>query len=430
MRHVFEWNFELRTESPLRIGDNEGDLLLDADGKPFLPGTSLAGACRSYVEEVFGSDVANELFGKIGDELRPSRLIFSDGVCRTTQSYFFQPRIALDGKSKTVQSGMFERVTVSSGSVFPVMLVLKTSCEEDKEVVEDMLAALNEGTIRIGADKSIGGGKVSIVNGYFVHYDCSKRQELFNYVNEMKKKTVWSPQKNDGNRGVIRFIIKGQTASPLLVAGQNTFDSDQADRIYMKINKDGTERAIIPASSFKGVLRHRIQRIANIMQLKEKETYVTELFGSESEEHTKRSGNLLLEDTFVEQEKSKTYYRIQINPLTGSVKNGALLDMKTVQGSFTTLLIYRLKKGREMTTEDKVALALLLFALRDLGMQQLTVGSGASIGWGYLDILSIHVQFADGNVLFNFRDKQIKDESHWLEKLQKALDHAKESVEV
>lgn len=198
----------------------------------------------------------------------------------------------------------------------------------------------------------------------------------------------------------------------------------------MKIDKDGNERAIIPASSFKGVLRHRIQRIANIMQLKDKETYVAQLFGTDSQEHTKRSGNLLLEDTFLEQEKSKTYYRIQINPLTGGVKNGALLDMKTVQGSFTTILTYRLKKGGEMTTEDKVVLALLLFALRDLGMQQLTVGSGASIGWGYLDISSIHVQFADGNVLFNFKDKQIKDESHWLENLQKALDHAKESVEV
>lgn len=429
MQHVFEWNFELRAESPLRIGDNEGDLLLDAAGKPFLPGTSLAGACRSYVEQAFGSDVANELFGKIGDELRPSRLIFSDGVCRTSQSYFVQPRIALDGKSKTVQSGLFERVTVSSGSVFTVMLVLKTSCEADKDVVEDMLAALNEGTIRIGADKSIGGGKVSIVNGHFVHYDCSKQQDLFDYVNKTKKKTAWSPKKNDGNRGVIRFIIKGQTAAPLLVAGQNTFDSDQADRVYMKIDKNGNERAIIPASSFKGVLRHRIQRIANIMQLKDKETYVAQLFGTDSQEHTKRSGNLLLEDTFLEQEKSKTYYRIQINPLTGGVKNGALLDMKTVQGSFTTILTYRLKKG-EMTKEDKVVLALLLFALRDLGMQQLTVGSGASIGWGYLDISSIHVQFADGNVLFNFKDKQIKDESHWLENLQKALDHAKESVEV
>jgi CRISPR/Cas system CSM-associated protein Csm3 (group 7 of RAMP superfamily) len=430
MQHVFEWNFELRTESPLRIGDNEGDVLLDAHGKPFLPGTSLAGACRSYVEQTFGNDVANELFGKTGDELRPSRLIFSDGVCKTSQSCVVQPRIALDGNSKTVQSALFERVTVSAGSVFTVMLVLKALREADKDVVEDMLAALHEGTIRIGADKSIGGGKVSVVNGLFVHYDCSKQQDLFDYVNKAKKKKAWAPKKNDGNRGTIRVIIRGQTASPLLIAGQNIFDSEQADRIYMKIDKDGNERAIIPASSLKGVLRHRVQRIANIMQLKDRETYVAQLFGSDSQERTKRSGNLLLEDTFLEREKSKTYYRIQINPLTGGVKNGALLNMKTVQGSFTTILTYRLKNEGEMIAEDKVALALLLFALRDLGMQQLTVGSGSSIGWGYLDISSIHVQFADSNVLFNFKSKQIKDESHWLEKLQKALDHAKESVEV
>src|SRR5262245_48022713 len=37
-------------ESPLRIGAGEGQIALDAAGVPYLPGSTLRGALRTYIE--------------------------------------------------------------------------------------------------------------------------------------------------------------------------------------------------------------------------------------------------------------------------------------------------------------------------------------------------------------------------------------------
>ena len=56
---------QIQLESPLNVASGEdewtdADILLDFDGNPFVPGSSLAGAMRSYIGE---KDNEWELFG-------------------------------------------------------------------------------------------------------------------------------------------------------------------------------------------------------------------------------------------------------------------------------------------------------------------------------------------------------------------------------
>ncbi len=54
------------------------------------------------------------------------------------------------------------------------------------------------------------------------------------------------------------------------------------------------------------------------------------------------------------------------------------LDEETVVGTFETTLYFQLKEK-----DTEVSLALLLFALRDLAIAKVSIGSGAAIGRGY-----------------------------------------------
>ena len=62
---------QIQLESPLNVASGEdewtdADILLDFDGNPFVPGSSLAGAMRSYIGE---KDNEWELFGFSKDDI-------------------------------------------------------------------------------------------------------------------------------------------------------------------------------------------------------------------------------------------------------------------------------------------------------------------------------------------------------------------------
>lgn len=75
---------QIQLESPLNVASGEdewtdADILLDFDGNPFVPGSSLAGAMRSYIGE---KDNEWELFGFSKDDIegKMSPLLISDLV--------------------------------------------------------------------------------------------------------------------------------------------------------------------------------------------------------------------------------------------------------------------------------------------------------------------------------------------------------------
>lgn len=429
MTHIYEWKFKLVSQSPLHIGDDDSDIIVDQGGYPALPGTSWAGACRAYVEDTYGEELAIQLFGDQKNRKYQSRLIFSDGNSTKKRMYEIRTGIAMDGKTRTAKSGhLFERRVLSPGIVFTTKLTLRVEPENrdlQVRVVENMLQALNQGDIRLGAYKSIGGGKFTIDNCKYVHYDCSIEEDLFAYIRRSKPYIDYRFSDNIASSSLIKFSISGETDAPMLIGGEYPHDSKQPDQTFMTTMYDekGKGKPYIPASSLKGVLRHRVERITNILDLQNREAYVTKLFGSANDAELKQQASLQFEDVILEENHEKIYYRIAINPLTAGVKDGAVLNEETTTGIFTTEINYQLHAGKQ-TVDDQIAIALLLFSLRDLAMQLFSIGSGASIGRGYVKIDNITMQTKDKKVVFNMKDKKIEDETGWLKALQESLQTA------
>lgn len=412
MNHIFQWEFTLRSQSPLHIGDDDDDLLLDDQGRPFLPGTSWAGACRAYLRDLGLEEKAQELFGNAArqNERHPSKLIFSDGVCVAMQPFDVRPRVALDGASKTVRRNKFEQITVSAGAEFRVKLILRTDTEEDKDYVEQMLDALHRGYIRLGKYKSIGGGQFTISDASYVHYDCTQREDLEAYVHQSKPKGTWEPNSKRDHPELLTFVVTGSTSSPLLIAGAYPNDSQKPDRSPIQALYNGKMQYILPGSSLKGALRHRVQRIARLTGVPQ--AVVEHMF----------NGRLLLEDVVLEHPRTKVYCRVAIDPLTGGSKESALTDEETVSGQFTLNMAYRYNPS---STEDKTAVALLLFALRDLAWKRFNLGSGFAIGRGDLSLAKAEMKYKEKRVVFDFQKQTLHDESGWMDGLQQAFETSK-----
>lgn len=413
MKQIYQWEFVLVSQSPLRIGGDQDELLLNDQGRPFLPGTSWAGACRSYMEF---SGQGDRLFGDqgIAGVRNPSQLIFSDGVCLVTQPFDSRPRVKIEGKSKTVEN-FFEHTTVSAGVEFLVKLILRTDSVNDQKLVEAMLSALHSGFIRLGAYKSTGGGRFTIKDGMYVHWDCTKPEDLEAYIHQTKQRSSWEPDVHVEHSTTGVISMKGRTNSPLLIAGQYASDSSKSDRASIQAQYNGRNHFVIPGSSLKGILRHRIQRTVNELGLAQ--NYVEHIF----------RGRLLLEDIILDGSKTKVYHRVAIHPITGGYKDGALLDEETVSGDFQTKLNYLYQNDSDY---DAVALALISFALRDLADQRQNIGSGGSIGRGDIQIDEMEVKLGGRTMKFDFQKKKVTDETNWLHELQLKFGQAVKREEV
>lgn len=422
MTHIYKWNLTLTAMSPFHIGDHNSDITVDQFGFPIIPGTSLAGACRSFVEQHYDSKLTETLFGSQSNRKREVRLIFTDGEANEEQVYEFRTGIAIDGKTKTTKEGhLFERILLSPGTDFSVSLTLKTENKHDeyKNIIDQIIAAIDGGHIRLGAYQSTGSGVFSVSDAEYVHYNCANEDDLFAYVNNSKQFVPYDISHDSLHSEIIEIELKGRTETPLLIGGQYPLDSSQPDETFMSVKLKNKEHPVIPGSSLKGVFRHQVERITNVLQLDNKTDYISHLFGSDTNSTEKKAATVLFQDTVVDDHKTKTYHRIAINPLTGSVREGAVMEEEVAVGSFSTVIQYNPNKFHD--DQGDIPLSLLIFAVRDLAMQQFSIGSGASIGRGYLHIREITIKQNENEIKINVPTKHIIDETDWLGKLDQSL---------
>ena len=82
-------------ETPLRVGAADGDLetvLTDADGIAFVPGSSLAGAMRNWLEGSAWRGLVEALFGS---QKNPGILLFSDARFTADAPRATRPRLRI-----------------------------------------------------------------------------------------------------------------------------------------------------------------------------------------------------------------------------------------------------------------------------------------------------------------------------------------------
>lgn len=371
-------------ESPFRCGNAENDMervLQDDLGSFFLPGTSLAGSFREYAEKKGES----ALFGSTEEE---SALVFSDGLFQKDSKLVLRPRIAINHSTGTVvKNGKFDMAHLETGSVFHFRLTWLGEEEERvqaSDFLKEGLSALHHGEITLGGQKNNGFGRVSL-EVKEKHFRLSREKERAEWLGDTwtARPMTLLPSEKKG----LSIQIQGKMDNLLI-------KDKVVDKVMTQMREAGTP--IIPSSSLRGVLRHRVQSIADFLEVEE--NFLALLFGSSD-----HKGAISFEEITLNQAKSTKIARIHINKFTGGVLPQAIFT----EESHASSINWEIKLAEDFP-QKKQAISLLLFALRDMAFGLVPLGSGASLGRGVVDISSVMVQ-EKGKNLGGFTINQNKE---------------------
>lgn len=259
---------------------------------------------------------------------------------------------------------------------------------EQTGAVEQMLAALHAGEIRLGAQKTNGFGRVSLT--------VQKRSYR---MEDAGDRAAWLEDREDGTPltlpeltlgGQVVFTLTGRADSILVKAGAREMRSSPKGgnrNVTVPLRENG--RAILPGSSVKGAVRARVTAIAELLGMEEAVT--EELFGRMNRRGENPDnglpGKARFEDAVLSG-KSQEISRIRINRFTGGVIRQGLFVEEPIRSEIT--LRITLPEG------ENRGCGLLLYALRDLGLGLYNLGSGGAVGRGYLAVDTIRAQAPDG----------------------------------
>ncbi|MBC8587633.1 RAMP superfamily CRISPR-associated protein [Paratissierella segnis] len=396
--------------SPLFIGDDEGNLLIDNErNMVYLPATSIAGAFRSYLQSI-GED-ESVLFG---DSDKPQRInIYIQDSYADIKKFTRRVGLRIDYETgANVPGQKIERLYFDKGLEFKLRFKVESDNEnnvEFKKMIYKGLKGLDDSIIRFGGYKSSGLGIFKVKNATEMTYNLSDLDELTSYLKEEDKEKIDiinEIDKMQNNVGYVKFRMSGNLSTPLIIKAPKSFYPSEADDSSLK---NGGNEYLIPGSSFKGILRSRVETIANYFG---SEDEAKMLFGGiERDGEDNVLSRIFVEESIVDNSKfleEVRYNRIRLDKFTSGVRYGSLMQDIPVKGGTEFNIIYR-KSGDKGI--DNYAIGIIILALRDLGTENLSIGGSSSIGRGRFRADILEIEEGEDRIEIDFNNKITTNDS-------------------
>lgn len=396
-RKVFQIKFE--TLSPLSVSSGEdewtdSDVLRNWDGEPFVPGSSLAGAMRAYLEKKKNESC---LMGYLETNAagKMSSLFISDIVFQQGYHTGVRDGVAL-GINKTAKTGSKYDVEIlehgASGTFYMELVVRETDneAEMDRELAR-IFTGIRLGEIRLGQKKTRGFGEFRLTSIKSSVFDCNNYLEYAkaydaDYWEELAdKKEAWEKEESCDHKKIVIEV-------PLKLTGgisirQYAAIKGQPD--FAHITDNGVP--VIPGSSMNGAIRHRVceilKRICKILEELEQNNVIKRenvngivdtMFGYVDESGAGISA-VVVSESEIKDATPLTMTRTGVSRFESAVKKGALYKERTYVGGTVTLKIL---VNKNTSGEEKWMIGLLLLAIKDLQNGYLSVGGETAIGRG------------------------------------------------
>ena len=385
--------------SPLLIGGGEDqnteiDLLRDWEGRPFIPGSSLAGSTRDFLQRIVSDNsLIDTVFGKKADsDTTQSLIIFHDAFLKNKKPRIqVRDGIEIDTDTKTAkENAKYDYEVLERGNEFEFRLELllreihKDKIQQIEEILYHIIQALKDGKIRIGAKIRRGFGKLRLLNPEVLILDMNTSEGIERWI-----EFDWDFKGNCDIESLnhklldIRDIrydsIKVKFSIPYsFIIRYYSMNTDEADMIHLC--SDGNP--VIPGTSWTGALRNAIYNISKELRKEDKiDLLMKDLFGFvKEEEKEKKASRIYIEESIIENAYPVFYIRNKVDRFTGGVVEGALFDEKPIYGSENTIVELDIQI-QEASDKD---IGLILLGLRELWFGIQTVGGEANIGRGIL----------------------------------------------
>jgi len=374
--------------SPLCISKGEGtltdnDVLLNGEGVPFVPGSSLTGAMRGYIEKdkqqecIFGYEDMKQKKGRM------SSLFVSDLFFDSKVETAVRDGVKLSDNKTAVSQEKFDMEVVDTGVTGHFYMELWVR-EQDKE--EDLMSQLaqvflgwREKEIRLGSKKTRGYGEIRLLCVKQKTYDSSNILEYMDaYCAPENQDATWADvdlQKLKSEES--KYIT---LTLPLKLEGGisiRQYIARKGEPDFEHITANG--EPVIPGSSFNGALRHRLKEILQQLGAINSKEILDNIFGYviPSSDSEARVSHVIVDECILEGSKRLIMVRNAVSRFEGGSKDGALYREAAFVGG-TTELVLKVKK----TEDAEATIGLLLLVLKDVQNGFLAVGGQTAIGRG------------------------------------------------
>lgn len=430
--HRYIARFIIEAETPMAIGSGEKSIETDAmvvrdvNGLPYLPGTTIAGVIRSMLHigdknDLWGYQSAQSGHGSeiafTEGRILNSRGIVIDGMQHGAfedpllKYYDILPirqHVCITEHGVAAAHGKFDEQVVFAGTRFCFEMEVASDGTNWNEV-EEIISATRKCTFRIGSGSRSGFGKIKVISVSVVDINLKGQADLYMAKpSNLKESAGWRgwnmatiKDKENNTLNDAQYVIYRLTLRPrdFIFFGSGLQDEDgNADMTTVKAKRviwtngvgEMTENLmLIPATSLKGALRHRIayrynqrkgifaDQITSLPDTAENEV-VRILFGQALRKQQR--GNVLFSDIIESPVQSHLFNHVSIDRFTGGTINGALFTEQVdyVKENIFNTDIFVLKDALK---DEDVKFAWEA-ALNDLCNGLLPLGGGNSRGHG------------------------------------------------
>ena len=434
--------------SPLSIGsgeqeDTDADVILDASGMPFIPGSALAGVLRSYSKELGLGEKADQLFGTPEGE--------TPGTGRDRQSRIFCYDTSLKNAVMSIRDGVklgehktpeqeskYEMQIIEQGAAFRmrIEIIERKDCvdrwksieqvwEIEQSWIRQWLLGFSAGELRMGAKTSRGFGKLKIESARVKKFNMELREDYLKWLD-------WSWEDKDAFKKAECIDIRSDTENvnprtehvlevPLQIpytlmvrTYSEVFQKGEGIPDYGQLTVGGRgEAAVIPGNSFAGAFRSHIakivKRLAHLQSWEEAQRKLEPFFGTWTDGKKGRedlcSSKVIFEEVVVNGGHGLHTVRNAIDRFTGGTVEGALFEGRPWAGGSALL---RIRWKKDCGNQSDEICGMLLWAIADLQSGILPIGGETAVGRGIF--CKPNEQEAkirlDGDVLV---EKKIKD---------------------
>jgi CRISPR/Cas system CSM-associated protein Csm3 (group 7 of RAMP superfamily) len=399
--------------------------------KYLLPGTSIAGALRSYLlDRLTGfrsnsseikfngnstiapkTDAVSKLFGCDRDDSYGSQsiLVVFDALGSLQASEIRDGVMINMSKGTAVDHKKFDFELIPPGTVFPLRFDLIVP---EKELESELLSilclaleGLDNNEISVGMRKSRGLGQICCNQWKALSYDLSTADGWLEWcesdyedpcrkVGETKdtaldavvihNNTVYKIKEDNRKKTVI--TLSARLSADILIRAPS-LEHDAPDVTHLRSGN----KAVVSGSSIAGVIRaHALKIVQLVHSLSRREAerlWVSPLFGPR-EEHSRiasaKRSRLVVYERFIKGGNARRDTRIAIDRFTQGVVENALFDEQTHVGGEIELQF-------DIHNPENYEIGLLLLVLKDLATSRLPLGGSSSVGRGFLEGKRIQV---------------------------------------
>lgn len=226
------------------------------DGRPRIPGTSLAGALRARFREVHGESEALRVFGTVTGSIPHASAIWVYDAMAAEATVAASTRTAVARHRGAAASHALTTIEqIEAGAVLEAFVRWDDATDDD---LTRFWEALSAWTPTVGRGTSSGAGTCEIGEVRFGHVDLATDEGLLTWLTssgpELLRQVAMEPAPVDAPRST-PLRVTCTIASPLTVS-----TGRPAEGNLIAVRREGGN-PVIPGTSIKGVVRSRMEYI-------------------------------------------------------------------------------------------------------------------------------------------------------------------------